>query len=156
MSATQIYLRIKRKNQTIFVHIELTDTVEALKTKLEGIVKVPRAEMRIYADVDSTLHPMADKDVLDKLGVQAEQQLALVFKQPGARGAHSRRVRVAPRRPAHPRLRRGRLSARFFRLPGRPPSDTTTRSAAPYRCAGSNDWEPIEITNDAADLETNE
>jgi hypothetical protein len=87
MSATQIYLRIKRKNHTIFVHTELTDTVEALKTKLEAIVKVPRAEMRIYADVDSTLHPMADKDVLEKLGVQAEQQLALVYKQPGARCA---------------------------------------------------------------------
>ncbi|KAG8458125.1 hypothetical protein KFE25_011680 [Diacronema lutheri] len=78
-----MYVRVKRKNQTMFVYAEPSDTVGALKGKIEGIVQVSPAEMRLYADTESSAHAMADKDTLEKLGVQPEQALALVFKLPG-------------------------------------------------------------------------
>jgi len=35
-----MYVRVKRKNQTMFVYAEPSDTVGALKGKIEGIVQV--------------------------------------------------------------------------------------------------------------------
>lgn len=81
--ASQMYVRVKRKNQTMFIYAEPSETVDSLKRKIEAIVKVSPAEMRLYSDLESTSHVMSDKDTLDKLGVKAEQELALVFKLPG-------------------------------------------------------------------------
>eukprot|EP00302_Diacronema_sp_CCMP2436_P024690 CAMPEP_0179913456 /NCGR_PEP_ID=MMETSP0983-20121128/493_1 /TAXON_ID=483367 /ORGANISM="non described non described, Strain CCMP 2436" /LENGTH=102 /DNA_ID=CAMNT_0021815493 /DNA_START=645 /DNA_END=953 /DNA_ORIENTATION=- len=79
-----MHLRVKRKNQTMFIWAEPTESVESLKGKIEAIVKVSITEMRLYADLLATSHVMADKETLDKLGVQPEQELALVFKLPGS------------------------------------------------------------------------
>jgi len=86
-----MHLRVKRKNQTMFIWAEPTESVESLKGKIEAIVKVSITEMRLYADLLATSHVMADKETLDKLGVQPEQELALVFKLPGVRRPRSRR-----------------------------------------------------------------
>mmetsp|Transcript_4081 Transcript_4081/g.11852 ORF Transcript_4081/g.11852 Transcript_4081/m.11852 type:complete len:107 (+) Transcript_4081:70-390(+) len=82
--ASQMYVRVKRKNQTMFIYVEPSDTVDALKRKIEGIMKVPTGDMRLYSDVESTSHVMNDKETLDKLQIAPEQELALVFKLPGS------------------------------------------------------------------------
>jgi hypothetical protein len=100
-----IYVRVKRRNQTMFIYTEPAETVDALKAKISQIVKVPAAEMRLYADLDSTTRVMPDKETLEKLYVQPEQELALVFKLEGLL-----RVRPPPRHqmplaPCAPRFR---------------------------------------------------
>lgn len=107
-----MYVRVKRKNQTLFVYYEPSETVVALKGKLESIVKVSTSEMRLYADVESAQHAMPDKETLEKLGVLPEQELALVFKVPG-----EPRSRLPPRTRVPPRGRR--VPARHAGLAGR-------------------------------------
>mmetsp|Transcript_20562 Transcript_20562/g.55393 ORF Transcript_20562/g.55393 Transcript_20562/m.55393 type:complete len:107 (+) Transcript_20562:103-423(+) len=82
--AAQMYVRIKRKNQTLFIYVEPNETVDALKQKIERIMKVSAADMRLYPELESTAHPMSDKETLEKLSIQPEQELALVFKKPGS------------------------------------------------------------------------
>mmetsp|Transcript_4133 Transcript_4133/g.10682 ORF Transcript_4133/g.10682 Transcript_4133/m.10682 type:complete len:108 (-) Transcript_4133:166-489(-) len=81
----QMYVRVKRKNQTIFMYVEPSETVEAVKGKIEGVMKVPASEMRlfIYNEMEASPQVMADKDTLEKLKIEPEQELALVYKVPG-------------------------------------------------------------------------
>lgn len=146
-----MYVRVKRKNQTLFVYYEPSETVVALKGKLESIVKVSTSEMRLYADVESAQHAMPDKETLEKLGVLPEQELALVFKVPGEpRSRLPPRTRVPPRGRLYPRGTQGWLAA------GCPwaasAHQARGRSDASTSCAGSDDWEPIDIASDASQL----
>mmetsp|Transcript_18589 Transcript_18589/g.62316 ORF Transcript_18589/g.62316 Transcript_18589/m.62316 type:complete len:105 (-) Transcript_18589:645-959(-) len=84
MSQAHMYVRVKRKNQTVFVYVDPTDTVELLKAKLERVVKVPPGDMRLFSDLQAGGHALSDKDTLDKAKVVHEQELGLAFKVPGS------------------------------------------------------------------------
>jgi len=105
-----------------------------------ALLQVSPAEMRLYADTESSAHAMADKDTLEKLGVQPEQALALVFKLPGAR-------QRAGRLGANGRMDRSLRGSRDARIT--PHRRLCARAAVR---AGTDDFEPIEIASDAAQL----
>lgn len=43
-----MYVRIKRQKTTIFLHIEPTDRIEALKARIEELLQYPASKQRIY------------------------------------------------------------------------------------------------------------
>lgn len=43
-----MYVRVKRQKTTIFLHIEPTDRIEALKARIEELLQYPASKQRIY------------------------------------------------------------------------------------------------------------
>ncbi len=46
--ASSIYIRIKRKNETIFQQVELSETFLNIKEKIESITHLPHDNVQFY------------------------------------------------------------------------------------------------------------
>jgi len=49
VAAMSMYVRIKRKNQTVFMHVEPPDTFGSIKAKCGEVFDVPAASINLYA-----------------------------------------------------------------------------------------------------------
>lgn len=50
MGDMSIYIRVKRKKTTVFVHVEPTDTVLEVKQKLQQLIDQPADQQRLFKD----------------------------------------------------------------------------------------------------------
>ena len=82
-----MYVRIKRKRTTVFLHVEPTDTVLSIKTKVQDLLQEPPARQRLYKDGAQ----LDDGRSLADLKVETDDVLALALRHEGelARSAGS-------------------------------------------------------------------
>ena len=73
-------MRVKRENQTIFLHAEPTDLVADLKAKLEVILKVDKSKLGLKVENNM----LEDGKSLAESKVENEEVLFLVYKKDGA------------------------------------------------------------------------
>jgi len=71
-------VRVKRTNQTIFLHTEPTDTIGDVKEKLSTIIKVGVDGIRLIVNV-----PLEDARSLLDLKIENDSVLFMVFKKEG-------------------------------------------------------------------------
>jgi hypothetical protein len=57
------YVRVKRKNTTIFLYVLLSDTASEVRAKISAVNKVPAADMRLYLDANGDI-PLDEKKSL--------------------------------------------------------------------------------------------
>jgi transcription elongation factor B subunit 2 len=77
-----MYVRVKRQRTTLFLHVEPTDTVLQVKTKIEDLLQAAPANQRLYKD--GAL--LEDGRSLAELRVETDDELALALRQEGAPG----------------------------------------------------------------------
>uniref|UniRef100_A0A7S0PZ59 Ubiquitin-like domain-containing protein n=1 Tax=Coccolithus braarudii TaxID=221442 RepID=A0A7S0PZ59_9EUKA len=90
MSATEVeavdydYVRVKRKNQTIFIFMAPTsDTGSALKARLNAVTKVPAIDMKLFIDKNGDV-VLDDNKTLADQKVENDQELYLIFRKEGS------------------------------------------------------------------------
>ena len=44
------YVRVKRKNTTVFLYVNFTDTASEVRAKINAVTKVPVSEIKLYLD----------------------------------------------------------------------------------------------------------
>ena len=129
------YVRVKRRNTTIFLYVNFTDTAPEVRAKINAVTKVPVNEIKLYLDSSGEVsldenktlaeqkvrrarepQPHATRERGGSLAqVENDQEMFMVYKK---EGALARPARDCP----HPRLN-ARLCAH----------------------AGSDEWEAIEL-----------
>lgn len=72
-----MYVRVKREKLTIFLHVEPTDTVSQLKSKLEELIQQAPANQRLFKNETR----LEDGKTLAELGVVNDDVLGLALKQ---------------------------------------------------------------------------
>lgn len=72
-----MYVRVKRKKTTVFLHVEPTDTVLEVKQKLQELVEQPPEKQQLFK-VNTLLE---DAKKLVDLRVENDDILALTFQQ---------------------------------------------------------------------------
>jgi hypothetical protein len=72
------YVRVKRRNTTIFLYVVMSDTASDVRAKISAVNKVPASDMRLFLDKNGEI-PLDEKKSL------ADQK-----------------ARLPPRAPAHP------------------------------------------------------
>ncbi len=56
-----MYIRCKRTNQTVFLYVDPTDSISAVKKKLSAIINTPAENILLLAS-DSTSKPLEDEN----------------------------------------------------------------------------------------------
>ena len=70
------YVRIKRKNLTIFLHCDLNDTVQLMKERVEKLIGHPAAQMRLLLGKQ----PLENHTSLLDCGIEKEDaEMLLAF-----------------------------------------------------------------------------
>jgi len=79
-----MYVRVKRRKQTFFLHVEPTDTILELKSKLQDLVQQPPERQQLLKETTV----LEDAKKLADLKVENDDVLAVTFMQEGelARG----------------------------------------------------------------------
>jgi len=57
------YVRVKRKNTTIFLYVVLSDTASDVRAKISAVTKVPATDMRLFLDKNGDV-PIDEKKSL--------------------------------------------------------------------------------------------
>ena len=65
-AASSDYVRVKRKNTTIFLYTILTDTATELKAKLNAITKVPITDIKLFIDKNGDIPLDENKNLADQ------------------------------------------------------------------------------------------
>ncbi|GAB5029559.1 ubiquitin family protein [Nannochloropsis oceanica] len=79
-----MYVRIKRKQQTIFLSAEQRETVQDIKTQIGEIVGQNPADIRLYGP-DKT-RDMSDSASLGQQDIKSDSILYMVFRNPEGGG----------------------------------------------------------------------
>mmetsp|Transcript_30945 Transcript_30945/g.63853 ORF Transcript_30945/g.63853 Transcript_30945/m.63853 type:complete len:95 (+) Transcript_30945:64-348(+) len=72
-----MYVRVKRRKQTFFLHVEPTDTILELKSKLQDLVEQPPEKQQLLKDTTV----LEDAKKLADLKVENDDVLAVTFMQ---------------------------------------------------------------------------
>lgn len=70
-----MYIRVKRKKTTIFVHVEPTDTIQDVKQKLQQLINQPADQQRLHKDGAS----LDDSKRLTDLKIENDDVVALTY-----------------------------------------------------------------------------
>lgn len=83
-AAMSMYVRVKRAKQTIFLHVEPTETILEVKQKIQALTDKPVFEQRLFlhGSDQHKLH-LEDAKSLAELKVENDAILALVYKVEG-------------------------------------------------------------------------
>ncbi|MEW5305986.1 MAG: hypothetical protein WDW38_009916 [Sanguina aurantia] len=73
-----MYIRVKRKKTTIFLHVDATDTVLEVKQKLQELVEQAPESQQLYKN--GTL--LEDSKKLTDLKIENDDVLAMVYANP--------------------------------------------------------------------------
>lgn len=74
-----MYIRVKRKKQTIFLHVEPTDTILEIKQKLQELIdQAPAPENQLLYKNQT---PLEDAKKLADLKVENDDVIALCYMQ---------------------------------------------------------------------------
>lgn len=83
-----MYVRVKRQKNTIFLHVEPSDTFAALKSKLAEVYSVPPSTcgLFIYKDVDGAPKEveLMDLSTIGDQEIQNDAVLLLALKKDGS------------------------------------------------------------------------
>jgi len=74
-----MYVKLKRKKQTIFLHCEKDETIKNLKEKVMSINKVPIEDQALYINKEGD-EPLSDDTKLMDAKIQTDTILYLVYK----------------------------------------------------------------------------
>jgi len=74
-----MYVRVKRLKTTSFLHVEPTDTIGSVKTKLQNLLQQAPERQQLYKD-DTLLE---DDRSLAELKIETDDVLTLVLLQQG-------------------------------------------------------------------------
>mmetsp|Transcript_19766 Transcript_19766/g.58651 ORF Transcript_19766/g.58651 Transcript_19766/m.58651 type:complete len:95 (+) Transcript_19766:91-375(+) len=72
-----MYVRVKRRKQTFFLHVEPTDTILELKSKLQDLVQQPPERQQLLKETTV----LEDAKKLADLKVENDDVLAVTFMQ---------------------------------------------------------------------------
>ncbi|KAF5830190.1 ubiquitin-related domain-containing protein [Dunaliella salina] len=72
-----MYIRVKRKKTTIFLHVEPTDTVLEVKQKLQDLVEQPPEKQQLFKGTQL----LEDARKLAEAKVENDDVIAMVFQQ---------------------------------------------------------------------------
>mmetsp|Transcript_13854 Transcript_13854/g.18500 ORF Transcript_13854/g.18500 Transcript_13854/m.18500 type:complete len:106 (+) Transcript_13854:76-393(+) len=75
-----MYVRVKRKKQTIFVTVEKSDNFLSLKQKLTDIISVPASSIKLFASKDESVGDLQDTAFLDSF-IENDAVLYMILKQ---------------------------------------------------------------------------
>ncbi|KAK9809307.1 hypothetical protein WJX73_003284 [Symbiochloris irregularis] len=78
-----MYVRVKRKKATYFIHIEPSDTVANLKLEIAKLTQQPAEQQRLYSSPEGE-KLLEDNTKLADAGVENDQELALTYKLDGS------------------------------------------------------------------------
>ncbi len=74
-----MYVKLKRKNQTIFLHCEKDETIKNLKEKVTSINKVPIEDQALYINKEGD-EALSDDTKLHEAKIQTDTILYLVYR----------------------------------------------------------------------------
>ena len=72
-----MYVRVKRQKTTLFLHVEPSDTVLQVKSKIQDLIQEPPANQRLFKDSAA----LEDGRSLAELRVETDDVLVLGLKQ---------------------------------------------------------------------------
>eukprot|EP00898_Chlorokybus_atmophyticus_P001451 jgi/Chlat1/2306/Chrsp17S02597 len=78
-----MYVRVKRKRTTVFVHAEPTDTLGRVRERLGAMITVPAANLRLCAPDRPAATVLDENKTLADLRIENDAVLAVVYKQEG-------------------------------------------------------------------------
>ena len=76
-----MYVRVKRLKTTSFLHVEPTDTISSVKTKLQDLLQEAPERQQLYKDGNL----LEDDRSLAELKIETADALTLVLQQDGER-----------------------------------------------------------------------
>ena len=76
-----MYVRVKRLKTTSFLHVEPTDTISSVKTKLQDLLQEAPERQQLYKDGNL----LEDDRSLAELKIETDDALTLVLQQDGER-----------------------------------------------------------------------
>jgi transcription elongation factor B subunit 2 len=95
-----MYVRIKRRQTTLFLHVEPADTVLQVKGKIQELLEAAPAAQRLF----KAGAPLEDSASLAELKIETDDVLELALQSPGAPPPPRQRILicVAPCAPSAP------------------------------------------------------
>lgn len=71
-----MYVRIKREKLTVFLHVDPTDTIAQLKSKLQELLQKPAEDVRLYKEGVA----LEEDKSLAELRVENDDELAVAYR----------------------------------------------------------------------------
>ncbi|CAH0479602.1 unnamed protein product [Peronospora belbahrii] len=76
------YIRIKRKNQTVFLDVQLTDTIRSIKEKLSVLFHLPPTSIQLWQGLDQKeSKELVDATTLADHDVQNDAMIYMCWKK---------------------------------------------------------------------------
>eukprot|EP00631_Chrysoreinhardia_giraudii_P006688 CAMPEP_0197423460 /NCGR_PEP_ID=MMETSP1170-20131217/21810_1 /TAXON_ID=54406 /ORGANISM="Sarcinochrysis sp, Strain CCMP770" /LENGTH=99 /DNA_ID=CAMNT_0042950883 /DNA_START=27 /DNA_END=326 /DNA_ORIENTATION=- len=94
-SLVPMYVRVKRKNQTIFLALEKSDNFGGVKQKLADIAKVPATSIKLFTSTDASGGDLQDGASVDNF-VENDAVLYMILKKDGSDAWEDIDVEAAP------------------------------------------------------------
>ncbi|CAL5225187.1 g7970 [Coccomyxa viridis] len=77
-----VYIKVKRRKSTFFVHIDLSETISEVKAKLQELVEKEPKEIKLYKDGTE----LPDSSTLAESKAENGDTIAMAFALPGETG----------------------------------------------------------------------
>ncbi|CAK0787962.1 hypothetical protein CVIRNUC_011184 [Coccomyxa viridis] len=77
-----VYIKVKRRKSTYFLHIDLSETIQEVKAKLQDLVEKEPKDMKLYREGTE----LTDSTTLAEAKAENGDTIAMAFALPGEQG----------------------------------------------------------------------